>query len=214
MGHSVSSFGKAEVVAISIDDLDESEIRFLKTHLIDLSEVHDGRRQGTGSWKVSAKEGGYDFILTRGRTCAGRHRLKTRAGHCPQCKTSNIAFVRRENANAFVYLASAKNGSIIKVGYARNIYSREETLNKQGYGGIYGWEIISSFKTKYAGRVEREISSIFLGNELFGSYSKDGSIQLATEMFSFNESKALEIFKDYVKLNYNSAVSVRVLRRQ
>lgn len=198
-----------KAVAISIDDLTDREIKFFNLHRIDFSDTYDGRMQRTSSWKISATNGEYDFVLTSGRTCNGGHRLKTRSGHCPQCKTSSIAFVRRENASAYVYLASAKKGKIVKIGFTSEIYSREESLRKESYGGYSDWEIIGSFKTKYAGKIEREISAIFSGNELYGDYIKGDSIVAATEMFKYKEGHALDIFIKYVKSELNIDVSVR-----
>jgi len=179
-----------------IDELTENEITFLRYHGIRLSEVFDGRGMSTTNWKYRAKEGRYDFVLA-GRCTKGGHRLKTRAGHCIQCRTSSIAFVRRENAIANVYLAAANNRTVIKIGYASWIDAREETLRQQGYGGYWDWEILCWIKTKNAGKVEREISNLFSDNRISGFYTKEYNLQEAVEMFSYDAEMAIEIFKKY-----------------
>ena len=196
--------GSVEVV---IGDLNEQEIQFLKKHNIELSDIYDGRRQQRISARYSASQLGYNFIFTGGQNCSGRHRIQTKSGHCPQCKTSSIAFVRRENSDAYVYLASASGGNVVKIGFTSNIYSREETLRKQSYGGRWDWRIICFIRTAFAGKIEREIAALFIGREIHGEYQKDGSMQAATEMFEVNEIEALKLFKKFVKSKFGSDVS-------
>jgi hypothetical protein len=195
---------------ISIHDLTDEEIVFLKMHKIDFSEIYDGRGERTGSWKISANDGRYDFVLTGGRTCSVGHRLKTRAGHCIQCKTSNISFIRRENSSAYVYLASAKNGNIIKIGCTRQIFNREKSLRSQAYGGYSDWELVSSFETENAGKIEREISYIFSGNKIYGDYRKNRLIVTADEMFEFDADFALEIFKEIFHNYANAGLDIKI----
>jgi hypothetical protein len=128
-------------MTVLIAELTEQEITFLRSQGIRPEEVFDGRGMSNPTWKARAKEGQFDFVLA-GRCTNGGHRLKTRAGHCIQCRTSSIAFVRRENAKANVYLAAANNRTVIKIGLASWIYAREETLRQQGYGGYLDWEIL------------------------------------------------------------------------
>lgn len=181
-------------MAVSFNDLDQTEIAFLKEHRIHIADIYDGRKQCTSAWKVSAKEGNYPFILTQRRTCSGNHRLKTRSGHCPQCNSANIAFIRRESATGYVYIASAHRGKIVKIGYAKDINVREATLREQGYGGYHDWKIICFFRTHDAGKMERRVSARFADRRAYGNYFKDGKWQTATEMFRYNQSSALEFF--------------------
>jgi len=186
-------------MTVLIADFTEREIKFLKSQGIRPDEVFDGRGMYNSTWKALAKEGEFDFVLA-GRCTNGGHRLKTRSGHCIQCRTSSIAFVRRENATANVYLAAANNKTVIKIGYASLIYAREESLRKQGYGGHWDWEILCWTKTGYAGQVERDISQLFFDKRISGHYIKDNELQEAVEMFSVDAYKAIEVFLDYAKI--------------
>lgn len=183
-----------------IIEFTEQELSFLKSQGIRPEEVFDGRGMSNPTWKDLAKQGGFDFVLA-GRCTNGGHRIKTRAGHCIQCRTSAIAFVRRENAKANVYLAAANNRRIIKIGYASFIYAREETLRQQGYGGYWDWEILCWVKTQNAGQVEREISNLFSGSRTSGHYVKDYELQEAVEMFAYDLGEAIDLFSAYTKLN-------------
>ena len=185
-------------MTVLIDELTDQEIIFLRSQGISPEEVFDGRGMSNPTWKARAKEGQFDFVLA-GRCTNGGHRLKTRAGHCIQCRTSSIAFVRRENAKANVYLAAANNRTVIKIGYASWIYAREETLREQGYGGHWDWEILCWVKTQNAGQVEREISHLFSQHRISGSYIKGYEVQEAVEMFSYDFDEAVKLFEQYTR---------------
>lgn len=183
---------------VQVSELNEKECAFLSGQGILPEEIFDGRGMANRQWKADAKALGFDFVLA-GRCTNGGHRLKTRAGHCIQCRTSSIAFVRRENAELNVYLAMAKNGEVTKVGCAKTIYTREESLRSQGYGGLFDWEIICWVKVKFAGRVEREIAALFSDKKQREFYEKDEKMQEAIEMFSYSASQAAPKFIDYVR---------------
>jgi hypothetical protein len=185
-------------MTIPINELTEQELIFLKSQGIRPEEIFDGRGMSNPTWKDRAKQAECDFILA-GRCTNGGHRLKSRSGHCIQCDTAKISFIRRENAKAYVYLAAAKNRTVIKIGYASLIYAREETLRKQGYGGYWDWEILCWVKTQYAGKIEREISYLFSEKRISGSYSKDNKIQESVEMFSCDAGTAKILFSDFTK---------------
>lgn len=185
-------------MTVLITELSEQEITFLRSQRIRPDEVFDGRGMSNPTWKARAKEGQFDFVLA-GRCKNGGHRLKTRAGHCIQCRTSSIAFVRRENAEANVYLAAANNRAVIKIGYASRINDREETLRQQGYGGHWDWEILCWVRTQNAGQVERDISHLFSSHRISGSYIKGYEAQEAIEMFSYETDKAITLFQKYTR---------------
>jgi hypothetical protein len=191
-----------------INDFTQQELSFLRSQGISPSEILDGRGMSNPIWKALAKQGGFDFVLA-GRCTNGGHRIKTRAGHCIQCRTSAIAFVRRENAKANVYLAAAENRSIIKIGFASYIYAREETLRREGYGGYWDWEILCWVKTPNAGQVEREISNLLSARRIRGQYYKGYDVQDAIEMFSCDANNAVNIFTNYTKnhLGINATIS-------
>ena len=187
-------------MTMPINELTDREMIFIKSQNIDPEEIFDGRGMSNPIWKDLAKQGEFDFVLA-GRCTNGGHRLKTRAGHCIQCRTSSIAFVRRENATANVYLAAAKNRSVIKIGFARRIYAREESLRQQGYGGYWDWEILCWIKTKQAGQIERAISNLFFDKRIRGHYDKGGELQEAVELIDYDTTQAINMFGEYVKTN-------------
>lgn len=183
-------------MAVPINELTESEKTFLASQNIGPDDVYDGRKMTNADWKCAAKAEGCDFVLA-GRCTSGGHRLKTRAGHCIQCNTSRIAFMRRRNAKAFVYLATAQQGAIIKIGSTLSIPEREESLRKQCYGGYADWEIVSWFKTHSSGRIEWELSNNINQYRSYGHYYKDNKLQGAVEIFKLNIFEAFAYFKKF-----------------
>ena len=182
---------------VPISELTAQETAFLRLHNIRPEDVFDGRGMSKAEREYNAKAGQFDFVLA-GRCTNGGHRLKTRAGHCIQCRTASIAFVRRENAKANVYLAAANKGAVIKIGYARSIYEREQTLRQQGYGGYRDWKILCWVKTQKAGQFEREIANLFSPHRTGGTYIKGDEVQYAKELFAYDSSRAMTIFSKYI----------------
>jgi hypothetical protein len=171
-----------------------AEIEFLRQHGISPSDLYDARGKPNRLWRAEAKLKNYRFVI--GATCYNGHRFRSTAGHCIQCNTARIAFTRRECSDGYVYLASACSGRMIKIGSTVNISDRQKSLIGQRYGGYSDWKINCSVFTSELGKVEREFMSLFSGYRSTGYYWKENNYQEAKEIFAFEASQAIAMFRE------------------
>jgi hypothetical protein len=68
----------------------------------------------TWEWKQQMK--GLGKLVAFGvYPCAAKgHTLRTRAGHCIQCNTANLSYLKRMNESADVYVAWSKGSKLVK----------------------------------------------------------------------------------------------------
>jgi len=136
-----------------MSELTEHELRFLWTQRIDESEVMDCGEMSSRRYKGAMELEGYLFCISPS-FCCNDHRLRSRAGHCIQCDTTRIAFVRRHYAEAYIYIAGSIGWKVVKVGNAIWPERRVSALNSRRYGGIQDWVMLYRNKFAYAGKVE------------------------------------------------------------
>ncbi|MDO8978794.1 MAG: GIY-YIG nuclease family protein [Afipia sp.] len=169
-----------------------SEITLLARHGLSEDDVYDGRLETKIGREMSAKEAGKDLILTSARCRTdSSHRIRTRAGHCFQCKPMRIAFQVRHSSPGYVYIAGSKSGRVVKLGTASDLAQRERQLRAERYGGHSDWEIVFSTRSDQAGKLESEASARLSNKRVFSNYIKDGNIQTASEILRcrFSEAK-------------------------
>ncbi|MGH8123694.1 MAG: GIY-YIG nuclease family protein [Rudaea sp.] len=82
------------------------------------------------------------------------HRMRTRAGHCIQCDTKKIAFIRRHYEQAYIYIAGSRRSRVIKIGCSAHPWERQNLINQLGYGGISDWRMVYYGRYENAGKVE------------------------------------------------------------
>ncbi len=178
--------------------LSDREKKFLSTHNIKINQIYDARYERRYIWEIRAREGNFDFIL--GSPCREfGHRLRTRAGHCIQCNTARIAYIRRESKSGYIYLAYSEKGECTKVGFCNRVEIRESSLRTEGYGGYSDWRIVCFFHSKNGGYEERRISSIFINRKITGYYKKDNNIQTAQEMYKYKMETAVRKFRRFAR---------------
>lgn len=134
-------------------ELMENELRFLWTQRIDESEVMDCADMRPHGYKWAMEKEGYLFCIAP-RSCYNGHRLRSRPGHCIQCETARIAFVRRHHAAAYIYIAGSLASRVVKVGNAIWPERRVSAINSRRYGGIRDWVMLYHIKFANAGKVE------------------------------------------------------------
>lgn len=163
-------------------DFSNSEFSFLVSQKILPSQVYDARGRGPTTFKDEAKALG--FLFGMANPCSkGGHRLFTRSGHCIQCDTSKISYIRRFGDTGYVYIAASKKGRLLKVGSTSDVESRSSTLNSEGgYAGADDWVIIAYAKTPGMGRVEFEIHKNVEDMMSAKEYEKAGQKQTAREV--------------------------------
>ncbi|MEH2515162.1 ferredoxin-like protein FixX [Bradyrhizobium sp. AZCC 1610] len=134
-------------------ELTEYELRFLSSQRIDESEVMDCADMSPRRYKWAMEEEGYLFCIAP-RSCYTNHRLRSRVGHCIECDTARIAFVRRHHAEAYIYIAGSLGSRVVKVGNALWPERRVSALNSRCYGSIRDWVMLYHIKFVDAGKVE------------------------------------------------------------
>ena len=128
--------------------LSKEQKAFLAEHGIPLSKIFNATGMSSSRYKLIMKDG--DFLVAYGVTpCSrGGHTLRTRSGHCVQCNTKHIAYIRRHSEPGYVYLLHSKSTNLVKVGASVDPNIREKNLNGYAYGGASDWMIIEKFYTK------------------------------------------------------------------
>ena len=183
--------------------LTKEEKEFVKHHGISLSEIYDARGKISKVYHDEAKALGCRYVIN---SCMYGHRLKTRSGHCIQCRPANIAFQKRYSEKGILYLAVA--GDVCKVGITENnfndakdsIYRREITLNMDGgYGNLEGWKIIKYWEVINAGRIENEVHQLLVKYKMEDvKYWYSGEWRVADELFGCSSITALNAVNEII----------------
>lgn len=169
----------------------EVEISFLSQHGYAPEDVYDGRFESKPGWQEGAKAAGKILVLAGPCTKPGRHRLKTRSGHCVQCDPRKIAYQRRESIPGYVYIAGSLKGRLVKIGMAEDsIPQRESKLRAERYGGFGDWVIIYTARVDEAGRIERAARKKLNQYGVTLAYVRDGLPQDASELLQCSFGKA------------------------
>ena len=134
-------------------ELTEDELHFLSTQRIDESAVMDCSWMRPRRYKRAMEEEGYLWCISP-TDCYNGHRLRSCAGHCIQCDTSRIAFVKRHHDTAYIYIAGSLASKVVKVGNAIWPERRVGALNSRRYGGITDWVLLYHAKFDEAGKIE------------------------------------------------------------
>lgn len=128
-----------------MDQLDESQLRFLKDQGVALSQVFNASGLSTSERRrrMDALEKKFYF---GGAPCrAAGHTLRTKAGHCIQCDTSKIAYQLRSSQGGHVYIAYSDDGACAKVGTTSlEPEERIRSLCESTYGGFSDWRLVDS----------------------------------------------------------------------
>lgn len=173
--------------------LTDQEIRFLARHGYGPESVYNGLGQGKAQWQAGAKAAGKDIVLATPCSKPERHRLKTRAGHCFQCRPLRIAFQRRESVHGYVYIAGSLKGRLIKIGMSQyDVWTRDYKNRYDSYGGFDDWHTVFHVHVEDAGRIERLARERLRAFRVSGAYVKDGNPQDANEMLRCTFSQARE----------------------
>lgn len=192
--------------------LSADEISFLSRHGYGEEDVYDGRHQSKDRRAASAKEAGKHLVLAgvigRGDCRTLGHRLRTRAGHCIQCRPINIAFQRREDEPGYVYIAGSLSGHVIKIGTTGNLNQRENQMRAEGYGGSKDWIVLFSLYVDKGGEFERAASSRVRGKRVYRTYFKDGIEQGAVELHQCSFSEALRAMTEHLSEGERKSMTV------
>ena len=184
-------------------DLTSDQIRFLKEQNILPKYVFDAQGFSQSEYRVIMKELN-KLIAYNVTPCRQEgHTLRTRTGHCCQCDTAKIEFLRRNDSSGIVYIAGSLIGQVIKIGFSKAVEVRAESLNRTKYAYFNDWKILYALKSMDAGRIETKSNSLLHDYAYLLDYEHDGHWQDSYETYHCSYSKAKEfVEKAYRDENY------------
>lgn len=192
--------------------LTDDQIQFLTSHDIPLSLVFDA----TGIPRVKYRElmaiNGYLIAYGVSPCAAYGHTLKTRSGHCPQCRPAGIAYLKRDARKAFVYIAYSQSAGLTKVGLAKDPVDRIRNLRTYLYGGEGDWQLHTFSHADEAGRVEREIHARLNVHRVEGlTYYKDDRLIDCRELFDCPPEVPAEILLSITRVEIDPPSEIESL---
>lgn len=161
----------------------DEQLHFFLRHQIPLSQVFDASGYRTSEYKSIMRELGMMVAIGVSPCARGGHTIRTRAGHCAQCGTHNLAFLRRFDDAGYVYVAYSKHLKLVKIGTTSNPTARLTTLNYFGYGGTHDWDMLFNNYYPKAGRIEFLIQQNLSTYRVWNEYVKQGEPVRCQELF-------------------------------
>lgn len=168
---------------------------YFKQHKIPLSNVFNASGLRTMDWKAQMKEEGKGFAFGTTPCSKGGHTLRTRAGHCIQCNTENIAYYQRHRASGYVYIAGSMESRQLKIGMTTDLNERTTNLNIHRYGGAGDWEILASAHSTKAGEHEFSVHQLLAQHATKSTYVKAGRTYDCHETFGCKFIVALDALR-------------------
>lgn len=184
------------------------QIDFLNSQNISLDKVFDATGYSQGEYRLIMKDLGKQIAFNVTPCQQFGHTLRTRAGHCIQCNTAAIAFIKRNDSEGIVYIAGTQKGKIIKIGYTKKASIRNESLNRTKYAGFNDWQILFAIESSIAGQIEAENKSAMLRYSRGFGYNHEGHQQESGETYTCSYSKAKTTLLDLCK-NRNHHFSIQ-----
>ena len=158
------------------------EIEFLIRYKFGPEDVFDGRKMSWKEIKVLSNKNSCFLVLRNPHgNCA--HRIRTRSGHCAQCKPAALAYSARHRLPGWIYAAWSESTNLVKIGSAKHIEQRQRSLNAAAYGGLTDWKIVDAAKVPEMGVAERRVQSKFDEDKVNLPYRKEGDIQTTDEIY-------------------------------
>ena len=185
--------------------LNRDQLAFLRHHKIPADRVFNAKGMATAAYKAEMKllEAWVAFGVT---PCSeAGHTLRTRAGHCAQCKPARLSYLIRFNQSGYVYVAESKSGSKVKVGTSQFPVCRVDQLNSYWYGGQSDWVLRFKDKVPNAGRVEAEAHAKLAAYPAVGAYWKEGGLIKSREIFSCSYRVAVAAVRKAILESQNSS---------
>lgn len=160
-------------------------------------EVMDATSMRRSEWMKLIKDSEYEVAAGVDHcTKNTKHTIKSKGGHCVECKPEAISFQRRHYIDAEIYLMYSPSKKLVKVGIAASSEERESSLNEVRYGNIKDWTLIYSLYVSRAGAVEKKV------HKLLSEY------HMPIKHFTGNSSFATEIFSCSIKKAKTSIISI------
>ncbi len=157
---------------------------FLISQNIPISQVFDAKDLTRSEYHSIMRD--LDKLIAYNTTpCKNHgHTLRTLYGHCAQCNTHALAFIKRYSQAAIIYVLYSDILKSSKLGVCLDIEERLRTLRSQKYGGANDWNLVKSYKTNSAGRVEYQVSEKLTAWRVDVEYIRTGHTIKCKEIYS------------------------------
>ncbi len=173
--------------------LTKSEKDFLRYHDIPLSSTFDITGMRGKDYKKEMKAKGKLIGYGANPCYTAGHTLKTRSGHCPQCRTETIGYLKRHISEGNIYVAFSRSAGLTKIGYSAYTPERIRTLNKTRYGGCDDWKLKFSKYSPSAGEDESAAQKIIEKYSVQGIYYLNGDVyRECSELFNCDYNDAID----------------------
>ena len=168
------------------------QINFLKSHRINPSELFDAGGMRRIDYERRMEKTGQHFAFGVTPCKKLGHTLRTKYGHCVQCKPDKIAYMLRHGQPGEVYIAASRAEGLIKIGSSTQIVERLYNLNLFKYGGASDWRILITASCSEAGRIEARTQERLSEFKCSSKYFRSGEETTCYELFdcSFAEAKS------------------------
>lgn len=168
-------------------ELTQDQLTFLASHGISVSSLFDASGMTRAEYQRAMKQNGKRLAFGVSRCKRGHHSIRTRAGgHCVQCNPAGIAFDRREDERAYVYIAASQRARMIKVGLTGDLHDRRRNLNVERWAGHSDWQMLAFANCPEAGRVERAVHDSLTVWADSCEYRQAGTRHRSCEVFRCN----------------------------
>lgn len=179
--------------------LSNEQLLFLVRTGVPLERVFNAKGMGPGMYGAKMKEQDKWVAFNVSPCRKAGHTLRDRKGHCVQCDSANISYVRRHDESGTVYVAFSTRTGLVKVGTATRS-DRVDQLNSYRYGGASDWRKIHAINCERAGKVESLAHSALDQFRAKGEYFKDGGWIACDELFKCDISVAIKAVEGAIKI--------------
>jgi hypothetical protein len=176
---------------------------FLKRHGLTRNEVFDAKGKSVSTWYSLMKKLDKHIAINTTPCERSGHTIRDRSGHCLVCNPAHIAFQVRSSKAGFIYIARSFKLRSCKIGFAENLDSRIESLNRTKYAGADDWRMAIAFQSPQAGRIEIEIKSALseFSSEVTAFTDKNGKDAVSMELYQDRYSEIKPALIKYLKKN-------------
>jgi hypothetical protein len=179
--------------------LTKSQRLFLERQNVPLSSVFDATGLSTSEYKQAMSDLG--MLVAYGVTAckAANHTMRTRAGHCLECRPAGLGFLTRFDSPGQVYVAHSLSTKYVKVGTSNEATGRVRGLCSYQYGGATDWELVFALDVEQAGRIEFDAHRRLARHRVSSTYIKTGYVIECQELFRCSVNLAVKAVKDSLK---------------
>jgi hypothetical protein len=180
--------------------LTKLQINFIQKMELNIHDLFDASGLRARDWKMQMKELGKLVAFGVTPCSSYGHTLRTRAGHCLQCNTANLSYLKRMSEAADVYVCWSEASKMAKIGLSKDSYKRLESLNYFKYGGVNDWELKLIYECDNAGEIENRAHRILSAYSKMGvTYMNVGVERYCSEIFKCTLEQATEALEEAIK---------------